>query len=263
MIIILILTYYRQGNLYSVDSPTNTYYMSFCGTLSKKTCSSESTMMTRYLRDSASEQCDVLSGGNPTANSHIEMVAKTETVEEHLVIHYNGGGKCETDPLKPYAPSLEIKCDRNETFKFNTIDEITDPCRPYIVVSSKYGCKKASLNAIWAWIESNKWVMFGLCLLIGGFVCFFGRKLFRPMLFLVGLLLTVALIMLLFYSTFLKENTKNWVGWVVLGGAVLLGLVVGFLFTKLIRLGAFALAGWGGFSIALLIWNAFLYHIDS
>lgn len=29
------------------------------------------------------------------------------------------------------------------------------------------------------------------------------------------------------------------------------------------KLGAFALAGWGGFSAALLIYNAFLYHMNS
>jgi hypothetical protein len=105
--------------------------------------------------------------------------------------------------------------------------------------------------------------MFVFFLAIGGFVCFLGRKLFRPVLFIVGMLLTVSIVLLLFYSTFLASTTKVWVGWLVLVGSILLGLVVGTIFTKLVKLGAFALAGWGGFSGALLIYNAFLYHMNS
>jgi hypothetical protein len=119
------------------------------------------------------------------------------------------------------------------------------------------------LNALWSWFSSNKWAMFVFFLAIGGFVCFLGRKLFRPVLFIVGMLLTVSIVLLLFYSTFLASTTKVWVGWLVLVGSILLGLVVGTIFTKLVKLGAFALAGWGGFSGALLIYNAFLYHMNS
>jgi MFS family permease len=105
--------------------------------------------------------------------------------------------------------------------------------------------------------------MFALFLVLGGFVCLFGRKLFKPVLFITGVLITTSLVLLIFYSTFLKSNTKAWVGWVVLVCSVLLGLCVGGLFVKLSKLGAFILAGWGGFTLGLLIYNAFLYKINS
>ena len=42
-----------------------------------------------------------------------------------------------------------------------------------------------------------------------------------------------------------------------------MGLLVGFIFMKISKLGAFVLAGWGGFCLGLLIWNSFLYLATS
>ena len=98
-------------------------------------------------------------------------------------------------------------------------------------------------------------------MLIGLVVCFLGRKLFTPILFLTGILLSVSLIWLIFYS--ISDSRKTWVGWVVLGVAVLVGIVLGWLFTKLTKLGAFCLAAWGGFSLGLLLYNSFLYTLHS
>jgi len=102
--------------------------------------------------------------------------------------------------------------------------------------------------------------MFAVFLILGFIVCLFGRKLYRPIFFLAGLLLTVAIVMILFYTTFLEDNTESWIGWTVLGGSVLVGLIIGFIFAKISKLGAFVLAGWGGFALGLLLWNTFLYY---
>jgi Domain of unknown function (DUF4203) len=105
--------------------------------------------------------------------------------------------------------------------------------------------------------------MFSFFLVAGTVICFFGRTLFKPVLFLTGVIMATTLIMLLFYSTFLKSNTKAWVGWVVLGSSVLAGLLLGWIFVKITRLGVFCLAAWGGYAVSLLIYNAFLYKMDS
>jgi len=105
--------------------------------------------------------------------------------------------------------------------------------------------------------------MFIILVVLGLFICFFGRRLFKPVLFIAGVFLVVAVVLVIFYSTFLKSNTKAWVGWVVLSCSVLLGGLVGALFVRIAKLGAFVLAAWGGFALALLIYNAFLYKMNS
>ena len=109
----------------------------------------------------------------------------------------------------------------------------------------------------------NEWVTFSVFIVIGFVLCFFGRKLYKPVFFLAGLITTVFIILLIFYSSFLKSNTDNWVGWTVIACSVLLGLLVGFVLMKISKLGAFVLAGWGGFCLGLLIWNTFLYLITT
>lgn len=102
--------------------------------------------------------------------------------------------------------------------------------------------------------------MFSIAVVLGFILCFFGRKLYKPIFFITGLILTMGIILLLFYSTFLKSTTEDWVVWTVLASSLLLGLLIGFIIMKLSKfIGAFLLAGWGGFCLGLLIWNTFLY----
>lgn len=105
--------------------------------------------------------------------------------------------------------------------------------------------------------------MFVIFLLGGLIITFFGRKLFKPVLFVTGIIMATSLVMLIFYSTFLKSDTKVWVGWVVLVSSLLLGCLLGYVFVKIVRLGAFCLAAWGGFSVGLLLFNAFAYKMNS
>ena len=43
----------------------------------------------------------------------------------------------------------------------------------------------------------------------------------------------------------------------------MIGILLGYLFYKLSRIGAFIIAGWGGYSFGLLLYNAFLYKVNS
>jgi len=104
------------------------------------------------------------------------------------------------------------------------------------------------------------WWLFGtICCAAGLFLALFGRSLLRAVLFLIGLLGTVCAVIVLFYSTFLNDQTADWVFWTVLGGSALVGLLVGFLFTKLARFGGALLSGFGGFMVGIIIFEAWLY----
>jgi hypothetical protein len=105
--------------------------------------------------------------------------------------------------------------------------------------------------------------MFALFTIIGASLCLFGRALLKPTLFLTGVLLAAFIIIYIFYTTFLKTTTKVWIGYAVLGGSIIVGLLVGFVLAKFVKVGAFILAGWGGFAVGLLIYNALFSNIDS
>jgi hypothetical protein len=100
--------------------------------------------------------------------------------------------------------------------------------------------------------------------LFGGlFICFAGRVLFKPIVYLVSLSVVTSFILVIAYNTFLLNNTKSWVGWLVIAFAVIAGLAAGCCVIKLMRLAIFLVAAWGGFALALLIYNAFMYKMNS
>jgi MFS family permease len=155
---------------------------------------------------------------------------------------------------------VNILCNQNApTIFYNplVIDE-SNPCIPVVQFESSTGCA-IEISYLWTWITDNDWVMFAFSVVIGILFCFFGLKLYKPIFFISGTLLTIGIILLLFYSTFLKSTTESWVPWVVLAGSLLVGLLVGFIVMKISILGAFVLAFIGGYVGALLLWNTFLY----
>ena len=78
---------------------------------------------------------------------------------------------------------------------------------------------------------------------------------------MVSAILVVFGILLIFYTSFLKDSTQNWVGWTVLSCSILIGLVAGFFMMKLERFGAAVLAGWGGFLIGVMLNEMVLYLV--
>lgn len=69
--------------------------------------------------------------------------------------------------------------------------------------------------------------------------------------------------MLVFYSAFFSDNTKDYVGWIVLAVSVLVGILVGLILAKLSKLGVAVIAGWGGVCLGLIVWSAFLYKVNN
>jgi MFS family permease len=153
-------------------------------------------------------------------------------------------------------------CDSSQkelTFAFQSEDE----CAPVVKVVSKNNCKILDINALWAWAKSNYWIVAIAMFVIGAFQWSLGQKMFKPTLFIIGLLSTLAIIMFVFYAWFLPYSTKPWTVWLIGSIAILLGLVVGFFFAKMARIGVCALGAWCGVVIALLVHETVMYNTHS
>ena len=142
---------------------------------------------------------------------------------------------------------------------------LVDDSNQYItgIFHSIVGCRVDHISALWSWFDQNKWPMFMLFSVVGIIMCFLGNRFLQPILFITGVAEASFLLMLICYTTFARDHTEVWIGWVILVVSLGIGLGIGYLFIKYQRLGAFALAAWGGFSIGLLVYNAVLYKADS
>lgn len=108
-----------------------------------------------------------------------------------------------------------------------------------------------------------KWIWGTVFILVGLFLAFLGRKLFTVAIFIVASMIVTGLILVIFYSTFLSDNDAYWVGWLVVSFAIVAGLVAGFFATKIERIGASILAGWGGFCLGVILNETVLYLVQS
>ena len=136
-------------------------------------------------------------------------------------------------------------------------------CGTVTTLTASSVCPVYSVDALTQFLDTYFW-LFGTVAIVGGvFFTFLGRKLFMVTLFIVGAMITVFAILIIFYSTFLKDDTASWIGWLVLVLSIILGLGVGWLCTKIARFGAAILAGWGGFMLGVLINEMWLYIYGS
>lgn len=119
------------------------------------------------------------------------------------------------------------------------------------------------MNALWIFLEKYQYLWGAVFIVIGLFLCLFGRKLFKPAIFIIGLTGSIFLLMLMFYSIFLSNNTKTYVGWIILIVSIIIGVAVGFVLVRLNKVGVAVLGGYGGACLGLVLWNAFLYKINS
>jgi len=209
--------------------------------------------------------CVPYSGNDMFSDRDANLIQTNGQEKRHLMLTYKNGAQCSAMPGRKYNFRIEVLCDESKTnddYDFDLNYE-GDPCSPIVTFSSKHGCEVMSINAIWTFLNKYKYVWGAFFIVLGLALNFFGRKLFKPTLCIAGTITVAFALMLFFYSVVLNDETKSWVGWLVLVCCVLVGALVGFLLAKVARLGVAILAAWGGVSVGLICYTAFLYHLHS
>lgn len=74
-----------------------------------------------------------------------------------------------------------------------------------------------------------------------------------------GILLSIAIVWFVIYSTFLHDNSSMAIGWIILIVGVVIGILIGFFFIKFPKIGAFFIASMSGFYWGLFLFNAVVY----
>lgn len=114
-------------------------------------------------------------------------------------------------------------------------------------------CPTYTVNALWIFMQDYTWIWCTNFIVIGAFLCFMGRMMFKISIFFVASMFTIFCILLLFYGTFLDSSTEAWVGWTILICSILIGLVVGLFTMKMEREGSALVASFGGFVLGLTL----------
>ena len=164
----------------------------------------------------------------PASTTEYSSISFKENANDSVNILYS-------NPDTGCSLDVEMICTSDETPVIGalTLDSATGACAYKTSFSSSSACSSFSINAIWDFFGSLKWLWGALFIVAGVFLAFMGRKLFVAAIFLATVLATLSLIMIVFYGTFLKSNTEPWVGWTVLACGVLIGCLAGYFMMKI------------------------------
>ena len=140
-------------------------------------------------------------------NNEASINKKEDATGKYLQITYPNPPQCQLDPTKTFALTLNMYCDNGVTFQ--TVDNsTTGVCDLTLKVNSRYACGttqvRDDINAFWTWLNSNSVIMCIIFMVLGLFIGLMGRKLFKVIVFIAGVLLVMGLVLVIFYTTFLK-----------------------------------------------------------
>lgn len=192
--------------------------------------------------------------------------ALTNTTVTGVAITYSGGicnstGGPSTFTIKSWCnQSLAIADTEYSGFANITGDDF---CNPYIEVTSQLGgCDLFQNSMIWEYLDYAKPYFGAAGIAVGAVLCFFGFRLLKPSICFAGFLSCTMLSLLIFYSVYITsiDQLATFYYWMAGGAAV--GLIVGALLAKFVKVGAAVLAAWGGFALGLILNEAVMYKFE-
>jgi len=132
-----------------------------------------------------------------------------------------------------------------------------------VALRSEQNCYFFTLNAFFKFLNEYWWLFGALLMIVGFFVGFFGKPLFKPTICIVGSLVFIVLSSIFFFSVIFngEVQSETWM-WVTFALCCLVGFIVGILLAKLSRVGVAVLAAWGGVCLGLICYNAFFHYMD-
>ena len=202
---------------------------------------------------------------------------ETKDVKRHVQYVQSGGELCEVvndTYSRNYTWTVEVYCnaeghhDEQLNSSAITINE-TDKCNPIMTFSHKTGCPIFSATSWVRFLVRNPWIMGTVAIVMGFIMAYWGRELFPWVIAVVGGGITFLCLMLicsvLGMLTRIEGNEKGSPFLVVLSFLISIAGAVGagFLFHKLLIVGAMALGGFAGFFLGATIYNLAFYWAHS
>lgn len=119
-------------------------------------------------------------------------------------------------------------------------------------------------NQFWIIVQDYR-VFIGTDVLIFGLMMtFFGRKLIKIIVFLAGIIAGMMGVLILYFVVWYNPaNQKEWEVYTVFTVGTVIGLIIGYLLTKSVRVAQAFVAGYMGFSVGMIVNSLVLYMLES
>eukprot|EP00331_Platyophrya_macrostoma_P030491 CAMPEP_0176448190 /NCGR_PEP_ID=MMETSP0127-20121128/25603_1 /TAXON_ID=938130 /ORGANISM="Platyophrya macrostoma, Strain WH" /LENGTH=409 /DNA_ID=CAMNT_0017835027 /DNA_START=36 /DNA_END=1265 /DNA_ORIENTATION=+ len=163
-----------------------------------------------------------------------------------------------------YNYTVMLSCVVDGSYNLSRFDITGAHGENYIVsASSKYGCPVFAFYQLSNFVTQYKVIFIIVGIVIGAFVGFFGLRMFKPTLFLIGFVITTLFFLFILFTFALGINPTVGAQWGCLAGSLVLGILAGILAVKLEKVGVFLLGAWLGTSGSFLLYSLILSHFNA
>ena len=119
------------------------------------------------------------------------------------------------------------------------------------------------VSSLWSYLDQYNAYFGAVAILLGTLLVVLGRKFIKPAIFISGFITCVVLSLFMFYAIYYDKETTTGAFWGILAGGIVVGILIGLLLARFVKVGAAILAGWGGLCLGLILYEAFLFRFEA
>jgi hypothetical protein len=179
-----------------------------------------------------------------------------------LNYEYTGDNNCIDDATKKHSFELNIICSENEVSP-KIISNPEDPWKVTVEFSHPKGWPAFKANALWRFFTSYRYYLSFTVVLVGAFFLVLGGYFKKTSVFLIVFASVVCFLWGICFGLILSYKAPEWVGWIVLPAASIIGVVIAFFTSKLSKVGVVLIGIWGGWSIGASLYQTVGYLVTS
>jgi len=168
------------------------------------------------------------------------------------------------NPTATYSIAFNFRCDSSVdgvTIQDWSFDDTT--FRYTINIVSSSACALLSIDQVSKFISDNPIPFTIVGAVIGLAVAVLGLKLFLPTLFITGFASGFFIALFVFFGEVVTPDSRESTKWILVGFAIVMGLLLGFIAVKANKFGLFIIGALLGVILSLLLYNAILFKIQT
>lgn len=214
---------------YEVKINQKTFYFNFCEDVNSKTC--KDIPDTQMVEKDGSKCTAIAKSSFSGSDWEVSYIEKDQERTNNTV-------RLTLGKVGDYNIQFIMRCDTTkdpkykDADKFNYLSKTLNDKNITIEILTKESCPKINFYVVWYFLDKNK-IIFGIILIaVGGYLAFLGKKFDFITIWIIVFVLTFIVVVIFMYQYILPGGTADWVIWVVVAVAVIIGGVLGYFCSK-------------------------------
>lgn len=218
------------------------------------------------------ELCIPLTMNSLTSGFNTSIIEKENQADREAGINFTFTGVIPTNAAlvnesSKYNLQFLLSCDPNKTDGYVWDDPLPvfSPTNGTITIYGRgaISCPKVSGSFIVEFFDKFSFLTAVIAIIIGAIQCFYGYRLYRPTVFLLGFVLAFLVIVLFLFEIWTGPESPSYKGYVIVAFAVIIGIMFGFLVAAVASVAIVVSGAILGFFLSSFLYSLAFYTIAS